>query len=59
MAKRESREQTKARVARIARTLAGLYPQARIMAAELRWDRAREEAEVAGFVGDLRRRRAA
>ncbi|HSR57770.1 MAG TPA: endonuclease III, partial [Candidatus Binataceae bacterium] len=30
MAKRESREQTKARAARIARTLAGLYPQARI-----------------------------
>jgi glycerol-3-phosphate dehydrogenase len=32
---------------------------ARIMAAELGWDRAREEAELAGFVGDLRRRRAA
>lgn len=30
MAKRESREQTKARAARIARTLARLYPQARI-----------------------------
>ncbi len=32
---------------------------ARIMAAELGWDAAREEAELAGFVSDLKRRRAA
>lgn len=32
---------------------------ARMMAAELGWDRAREESELAGFVSDLKRRRAA
>lgn len=32
---------------------------ARIMAAELGWDSEREEAEIAGFVSDLKRRRAA
>ncbi len=32
---------------------------ARIMALELGWDSAREQAEVAGFVSDLKRRRAA
>lgn len=32
---------------------------ARIMAAELGWDSAREESELAGFVSDLKRRRAA
>jgi glycerol-3-phosphate dehydrogenase len=32
---------------------------ARIMAAELGWDAAREEAELSGFVTDLKRRRAA
>jgi glycerol-3-phosphate dehydrogenase len=32
---------------------------ARIMATELGWDPAREEAELAGFVSDLKRRRAA
>ena len=32
---------------------------ARIMAAELGWDSAREEAELSGFVSDLKRRRAA
>jgi glycerol-3-phosphate dehydrogenase len=32
---------------------------ARIMAAELGWDASREEAELAGFVSDLKRRRAA
>ncbi len=32
---------------------------ARIMAAELGWSRAREETELAGFVADLKRRRAA
>jgi glycerol-3-phosphate dehydrogenase len=32
---------------------------ARIMASELGWDSAREEAELAGFVSDLKRRRAA
>ncbi len=32
---------------------------ARIMASELGWDSAREEAELSGFVNDLKRRRAA
>jgi glycerol-3-phosphate dehydrogenase len=32
---------------------------ARIMAAELGWDSAREDAELSGFVSDLKRRRAA
>jgi len=32
---------------------------ARLMAAELGWDSEREEFEVAGFVSDLKRRRAA
>jgi glycerol-3-phosphate dehydrogenase len=32
---------------------------ARIMAAELGWDSSREEAELSGFVTDLKRRRAA